>query len=180
MVWYVSVYKVRQSRIGRTSIICNDLICQPLESVLKYKPCGQTDRQTDRQTSLQLPIETQFYNLRTTPLPRGTCPSLLYSNWYCTAKERFGGLIPHVCVLVTICCSWSGLYEELEHRTSFSLCSTPPRAESLRKTALSLVCLFFLSLFLLCVLTSISISKFRRRTVFVLSCNDVWLKMFAR
>ena len=33
-------------------------------------------------------------------------------------------LIPEVCALVSICCSWSGLYEELEHRISFGLCHT--------------------------------------------------------
>ena len=41
----MSVYKVRKGQIRRTSIICNDLIYRPLQSVRKCKPCGQTDRQ---------------------------------------------------------------------------------------------------------------------------------------
>ena len=44
MVWYASVYKVHKDRISRTNIICNEPISRPLESVRKYKPCGQPDR----------------------------------------------------------------------------------------------------------------------------------------
>ena len=54
----VAVYKVRQGRIRRTNIICNELIYLPLESVREYKPCGQTDRFAFTKT------ETQFYELR--------------------------------------------------------------------------------------------------------------------
>ena len=52
LVWYVSVYKVRKSRIRRTNIICNDLSIhqaytyRSLERVRKCKACA--DRQTDR------------------------------------------------------------------------------------------------------------------------------------
>ena len=54
VVWYVSVYKVLMSRIGRTNIICNDLMYRSLGRTIniisrKYTACGQTDRQTDLQ-----------------------------------------------------------------------------------------------------------------------------------
>ena len=62
VVWYVSVYKVRKGRICLTNIICNDLIYRPLESVRKYKLCGQTDRQTDIYSFTA--AETQLYKLR--------------------------------------------------------------------------------------------------------------------
>ena len=38
-------------------------------------------------------------------------------------------LVSQVCVLVTICCSWSGLFEEAEHRIYFGVCLTPLRAD---------------------------------------------------
>ena len=63
MVWYVSVYKVRESRIRRTNIICDDLIYRPFERVRKFSASGQTDRQTD--TFAITKTETQFYKLRT-------------------------------------------------------------------------------------------------------------------
>ena len=59
VVWYVSVYKVREGRIRRTNIICNDLIYQPLDGKC---PCGQTDRQTGRQTDSQIPQLTLSSN----------------------------------------------------------------------------------------------------------------------
>ena len=62
VVWYqyVSVNRVRNGRIRRTNIICNDLIYRPSESVRKYKPCGQTDK------FAITAAETQFYKLRIT------------------------------------------------------------------------------------------------------------------
>ena len=60
--WYGMLCKVRKkSRIRHTYIICNDLIYRPLESVRKYKPCGQTDRQTDKFAITA--AETQVYKL---------------------------------------------------------------------------------------------------------------------
>ena len=48
VVWYVSVYRARRSRMHRTRIICNDLIHRSLERIRKkYKVCGHTNRQTD-------------------------------------------------------------------------------------------------------------------------------------
>ena len=62
VVWYVSVYKVRKSRIRRTNIICNGLIYRSLKRVRKHKACGQTDRQTD--TFAVTETDTQFYKVR--------------------------------------------------------------------------------------------------------------------
>ena len=52
-----SVYKVRKGRIRRTDI-CNELIHRPLESVRKYMPYGQTERQAERQTERQRERQT--------------------------------------------------------------------------------------------------------------------------
>ena len=54
VVWYVSVYKVRKSRIRRTNIICEDLICRSLErthmssNIYGIQTDGQTNIHTDR------------------------------------------------------------------------------------------------------------------------------------
>ena len=58
--WWYGMFQYKRSVKGpirRTNIICNKLMYRPLESVRKYKPCGQTDRQTGRQTDLHLPIQ---------------------------------------------------------------------------------------------------------------------------
>ena len=47
-----------------------------------------------------------------------------------------------MCILVTMCWSWSGFKEKLEHRISFGLFSKLPPAQHLRKPAYSLVCVF--------------------------------------
>ena len=60
VVWYASVYKVRRSRIYRTTIICNDLIYRLLERVRKLKACGQIGIHICR----VIETETQFYKLR--------------------------------------------------------------------------------------------------------------------
>ena len=56
---YVAVYNVRNGRLRRRNIISNDLIHRLLQSVRKYKPCGQTDRQV-----CITKTETQFYKVR--------------------------------------------------------------------------------------------------------------------
>ena len=95
-----------------------------------------------------------------------------YWDFDCTAKKRSWRAYSRVCVLVTICCSWWGLYEQL-HRISFGLCSNPPRAEKLRKCVYAIISMFsfliiagFLFLFLFFVFISKSI--FRRRFILIL------------
>ena len=67
VVWFVSVNKVRNSRIRLTNIICNDLTYRTSGRVRNYEACG---RRTDRQTHLQLitGTETQFYNVKSVGL----------------------------------------------------------------------------------------------------------------
>ena len=68
-------------------------------------------------------------------------PNVSDKNKIVIARPRngVGVIIPQVSVLQTICCSWSGLLEGLDHRISFDICLTPPRAENMR----SLSCVFF-------------------------------------
>ena len=74
-------------------------------------------------------------------------PGILYLVVIAWPRNGVGVIIPQVCVLVfanqyRLLC-WSGLYDgALGHRTSFGLCSTPPRTENLRKSAYALVCSF--------------------------------------
>ena len=53
VVWRVSVYKVRKSRIRRTKIICNDVLERSLECTKSWKIKGmRADGQTNRHTDL--------------------------------------------------------------------------------------------------------------------------------
>ena len=86
-------------------------------------------------------------NIPNAPLLENHFPVLLNRTliFMVVARPRngVGALIPQVCALVTICCSWSGLlHEELEHRIYFGLCSVPSRADICENLRM-LLCVFF-------------------------------------